>query len=79
MLVGAEGKVKLADFGFTAVLQSMSEKRKSMVGTPYWMAPEVIRGEYYDSTIDIWSLGIMALELAEGDPPHMVRKNLQMF
>jgi serine/threonine protein kinase len=71
VLIGGDGRVKLADFGFTAVLHSINEKRKSMVGTPYWMAPEVIRGEYYDSSIDIWSLGIMALECAQGDPPHM--------
>lgn len=59
----------MADFGFCAELSSNQDKRKSVVGTPYWMAPEVIRGVDYDTKVDLWSLGIMALELADGEPP----------
>lgn len=69
ILLDAQGNIKLADFGFCAVLQNKEEKRKSVVGTPYWMAPELIRGLEYSFKVDVWSMGIIAIEMAEGEPP----------
>lgn len=69
VLVDMEGNVKLADFGFAANLTTEQDKRASVVGTPYWMAPEIIKGLEYDGKVDIWSLGITSLEMAEGEPP----------
>lgn len=69
VLVDLKGHVKLADFGFAVNLTEENKKRRSVVGTPYWMAPELIRGLDYDAKIDVWSLGITAIEMAEGDPP----------
>ena len=61
----------LADFGFSAQLNESTKKRNSVVGTPYWMAPELIKGLDYDTSVDIWSLGIAAIEMADGDPPYL--------
>lgn len=71
VLLTEEGVVKLADFGYTAQLTNSGESRKSIVGTPYWMAPELIRALPYSFSVDIWSLGIMCRELAEGEPPYV--------
>ncbi|KAH0792279.1 STE family protein kinase [Histomonas meleagridis] len=71
VLLTTDGQVKLADFGYTAQLSSSGESRKSIVGTPYWMAPELIRAQPYTFSVDIWSLGILCRELAEGEPPYV--------
>jgi serine/threonine protein kinase len=71
ILVTATGKVMICDFGVSALLSTASSKRNTLMGTPYWMAPEVVQAvPMYDTKADIWSLGIMIYEMVKGSPPH---------
>ncbi|XP_008560769.1 mitogen-activated protein kinase kinase kinase kinase 5 isoform X4 [Microplitis demolitor] len=72
ILLTESGDVKLADFGVSAQITATINKRKSFIGTPYWMAPEVAAVERkggYNQLCDIWACGITAIELAELQPP----------
>ncbi|KAK3739484.1 hypothetical protein QZH41_020488 [Actinostola sp. cb2023] len=77
ILLTSHGNVKLSDFGFCAQVTEDMPRRKSLVGTPYWMAPEVIARKAYGTEADIWSLGIMVLEMIDGEPPYFSEPPLQ--
>ncbi|XP_039632338.1 serine/threonine-protein kinase 10 [Polypterus senegalus] len=75
ILLTYEGDIKLADFGVSAKNNQTLQRRDSFIGTPYWMAPEVVMCETtkdtpYDYKADIWSLGITLIEMAQIEPPH---------
>ena len=71
VMLGIDGSVKLMDFGYGSQLSGVMDFKKSVVGTTFWMAPELVRGESYSTKVDIYSTGIMAVEMFEGDPPYL--------
>ena len=67
----------MADFGYAVILTCQNPARTSRVGTPCWLAPEVVKAsdkKKYGSKVDVWSTGILAMELADGEPPWLREK-----
>lgn len=79
VLLGLDGKVKIADLGYAVQLVLEKDQRSTVVGTPSWMAPELAMGLRYNVSVDIWSLGIVALEMAEGEPPLLGKDPLKII
>jgi len=69
ILISSDGRAVLADMGTATQITPQNPGRSTMIGTPYWMAPEVVLGESYNTKVDIWSLGIVVREMLEGEPP----------
>ncbi|CAH8529222.1 unnamed protein product [Heterobilharzia americana] len=68
ILLSIDGRVKLSDFGFCARVSPEHPRRRSLVGTPYWMSPEVISRLPYNTSVDVWSMGVLLIEMVDGEP-----------
>lgn len=80
ILINTKGDVKIADFGYATQLNKQKRGTVSQVGTVCWMAPELIKlKKKYNHKVDIWSLGIFAFEIAEGEPPYMKEQQAKVL
>ena len=79
ILFNSLGEIKISDFGFSTQLTLEYQIINSVIGTPSWMAPEIILGEGYDSKVDIWALGVLVYELAEGKTPASGNNSIEIM
>lgn len=77
VLLGSNGEVKVADLGLCAQLDEQADVKNTMAGSPYWMAPEVILCQPYATKVDVWGMGALAMEMAEGKAPYHHYKPLK--
>jgi serine/threonine protein kinase len=71
--------LKLIDFGFAALSKLNQKQLRDFIGTPYYMAPEIVSNSYYGSEVDIWSLGVLTFYLIEGAFPFLGKARPQLF
>jgi len=79
IMMTIKGEVKLIDFGLCIDLNDLNQRKSRMVGSPFWMPPEMIKREGYNEKVDIWSFAICLLELANGKPPYRKSALKAMF
>ncbi|KAH8860474.1 Serine/threonine-protein kinase PAK 5 [Schistosoma japonicum] len=79
ILLSIDGRVKLSDFGFCARVSPDNPRRRSLVGTPYWMSPEVISRLPYNTSVDVWSMGVLLIEMVDGEPTFFNEPPLQVM
>ena len=80
VLITSDKIIKIADFGISKQLDTLMSGASSEVGSPYWMAPEVIRGIKYTDKVDIWGVGVTVFEFISGNPPFFAReRNAAIF
>jgi len=77
IMLSTQGEIKIIDFGLCVDISN--GMKTSMVGSPFWMPPEMIQRKPYDHKVDLWSLGICLMELANGNPPHAKSSIKAMF
>ena len=79
ILISQFGDIKIADLGYAVQLENYNQNRTTFVGTLLWMPPEIFMFNEYSLKIDNWSLGIVAVELAEGEPPHYLKAQAEVM
>eukprot|EP01117_Protostelium_nocturnum_P010221 TRINITY_DN3664_c0_g1_i1.p1 TRINITY_DN3664_c0_g1~~TRINITY_DN3664_c0_g1_i1.p1 ORF type:complete len:439 (-),score=110.89 TRINITY_DN3664_c0_g1_i1:52-1368(-) len=79
VLLKETGEIRLADFGVSHKITEQQEKMKTLAGSPYWCAPELISADSYNNKVDLWACGIVALEMAESRPPHWDMQPLEVI
>ena len=79
ILLDENGRVKLADFGWSNYVSSNNELRKTYCGTPEYLAPEMVKKEGHDTSVDIWDLGVLMFELLAGKPPFRGMNQGELF